>query len=693
MSKDFVLEIGTEEIPARFMGPAINQMEELTAKWLKENRLGHETAAAFGTPRRLVVYIKGLAEKQEEYLAEVKGPAKKAAFDANGNPTKAAEGFARSQGLAVNDLITKENPSGEYLFAVKKQSGQDTALLLPDFCRSIVNGLAFPKPMRWGSKEIRFARPIRWLLSLFGSEIISFEIEGLPSGRASMGHRFLSKGLIEIGQASDYIAKMKSEYVIVNHHQRKEMIWGQVTALAAKEGGQVEPDDELLEEVTHLLEYPTALCGTIAENYLRLPKEVLVTPMREHQRYFPVIGSDGKLLAKFITVKNGTDSYLDIVRAGNEKVLRARLADAEFFYEEDLKTPLKDKIVKLKKIVFHESLGTIYEKTERMEALGTYLAKESGINDSNTLSDIKEAAYLSKADLVTNMVFEFPELQGIMGKEYAARSGEKPAVAVAVFEHYLPRFSGDILPETAVGRIISITDKIDSIVGCFAVGIQPTGSQDPYALRRQALGICHIALDAKMDFSLSGLIEVAYSRYEGKIKAKLSLAEIKTEVGEFFRQRLKNIFMDRGISYDLVDAVLAAGFDRFTDTLMRAEALADLRSQEIFGKLLTAYNRVSNLAQNAIHDNVDSGLFVEAAEKTLFDVYEKTKDEMQVFLNERRYKQFLQKFALLRQHIDNFFESVMVMVNDEKIKVNRLALLKKIANLTASVVDLTKIVE
>ncbi|PKM48092.1 MAG: glycine--tRNA ligase subunit beta [Firmicutes bacterium HGW-Firmicutes-8] len=692
MAKDFVLEIGTEEIPARFMGPAITQINDLTQAWLRENRLDCGSVAAYGTPRRLVVYITGLAEKQEEFSEEVKGPAKKAAYDASGNPSRAAEGFARSQGVGVSDLITKETPNGEYVFAVKKQSGQETYRILPAFCLGIINGLSFPKPMRWGDNEMRFARPIRWILSLFGDEVISIEVEGLSSGRVTYGHRFLSKGRIEISRASEYIDKLKQVFVIVNQNERKEIIWNQVTALAAKEGGEVVPDDELLEEVTQLLEYPTALCGTFPQDYLRLPKEVLITPMREHQRYFPVVGPDGKLLAKFITLRNGTDEYLDTVREGNEKVLRARLADAEFFYKEDLKVPLRNNIEKLGKIIFHESLGTVYEKVERVSVLGKHLAAELGITDEGVFADIKAAAFLSKADLVTNMVYEFPELQGIMGREYALRSGEKEAVAEAVFEHYLPRFSGDILPSTPVGQIISMADKIDTIVGCFAVGIQPTGSQDPYALRRQALGICNIALEAKLDFSFAGLVDKAYHQYSDKIKAKLSADETRTEVHEFFKQRLKNILGDRGLVYDVVDSVLAAGYDRFTDTLLRTEALTNLRRQDIFGRLLTAYNRVANLAKNAIHDDIDPQLFTDEVERTLFKEYVKAKDEMQIFLIERQYRQFLQRFALLQQYIDDFFAGVMVMVDDEQVRNNRLALLRNVADLTGAVADLTKIV-
>lgn len=692
MAKDFVFEIGTEEIPARFMGPALKQIEEISMNWLSGQRLKYDKLSAMGTPRRLTVCIAGLADKQEEFTEEIKGPSKKAAFDTEGNPTKAAEGFARGQGVSVDDLIARETPNGEYVFAVKTTVGRETGEILPQFCLDLINGLSFPKPMRWGNNEMRFARPIKWFLCLFGNDVVPFELEGLASGRITYGHRFLSKEPIELVDASEYVEKLKSRFVIVDQNERKQIIWNQIASLAASEGGKVEENEELLEEVTQLLEYPTALCGSFAVEYLRLPKEVLITPMREHQRYFPVIGSDGRLLAKFITVRNGNEEFIDIVREGNEKVLRARLADAEFFYLEDLKVPLRDNIDKLKKIVFHDRLGTIFEKVERIEKLGQYIASEIELKNEETIDDIRQSAYLCKADLVTNMVYEFPELQGIMGREYAVRGGEKPAVSEAIFEHYLPRFSGDILPSTDVGRIISIADKIDTIIGCFAVGIQPTGSQDPYALRRQALGICNIAVDAKMSFSVAGLIEKAYSLYSGHIEASLSLEETLNEVKEFFKQRLKNILTDKGYDYDIIDAVLSAGYDNFYDVILRAEALANLRSQDIFTKLLTAHTRAANLAKNAVSDVVAPELLQEESEKALYEEYVKAKDEMQIYLCERKYRQYLQRFALLQQYIDNFFEGVMVMVDDEAVKKNRLALLKNIADLIKTVADLTKIV-
>lgn len=691
MAKDMLLEIGTEEIPARFMGPALAQLKELTFKLTEDLRLDVQSIASYGTPRRLVVYINGLAEQQRELLAEVKGPAKKAAFNEHGEPTKAAEGFAKSQGVAVKDLTVKSTDGGEYLYALKKESGVAINDILPGLCQKIINGLNFPKPMRWGNKEMRFARPIRWILALYGEEVIPFEIEELASGKHTRGHRFLSAGNLEVRNPQHYFQLLAENYVMVDQQKRRQEIWRQVQELAHQEGGLVKADDELLEEVTQLLEYPTALCGNFDQAYLKLPEEVIITPMREHQRYFPVSGTDGKLLNKFITVRNGTDKFLDIVKEGNEKVLRARLADAKFFYEEDLKTSLEDNVERLEKIVFQESLGSVYEKVERIISLSEYLTDEFGLTDLDAIDKAKRAAYLCKADLVSNMVYEFPELQGIMGKEYARYGGEPAEVAEAIFEHYLPRFAGDILPQTPAGMMVSIADKIDTIVGCFAIGIQPTGSQDPYALRRQALGICHIILEGDISISLPSLITQAFNGYEGKVKTKLSLAEVQKEVGEFFKQRLKNIFTDRGLRYDTIDAILDAGYDNFVLTWQRAEALSSMRGQQIFDNLIAAFTRVNNLAKKATGNQVNQELFIEPAEVNLWTQYNQVREKTRQLEHHMDFKGILNELAKLQQPIDIFFNDVMVMDKDERIKHNRLGLLTQINQLILRIADLSKI--
>ncbi|MCQ2560115.1 MAG: glycine--tRNA ligase subunit beta [Clostridia bacterium] len=508
----FLLEIGVEELPARFIDPALQQLEEMSRKMLTELRIAFGQIKAYGTPRRLALLIEGLSDEQQSLTKEVKGPAVKVAYDADGNLTKAALGFAKSQKIAAQDLIRKDLNGVDYVFAVIRQEGRPVKEVLPQFCLDLITGLHFPKPMRWGDLAIRFARPIRWLVGLYNQEIIPFNFANLDSGRITYGHRFLAKEPLTLNQPEDYLETLHKAYVMADTAQRKALIWQQVCQAAQEAGGQAEENAELLDEVNNLLEWPTAFVGSFDAEFLRLPKEALVTPMREHQRYFPVVGADGRLLNKFVGVKNGTPEHLDIVRAGNEKVLRARLYDAAFFWDEDLKTPLIDRIDELKKIVWQESLGSIYGKVERIAALTQWLgSKLAASAEEQKTAD--RSALLCKADLVTSMVYEFTELQGVMGREYAVQNGEGQAVAQAIFEHYLPRFAGDELPASLPGQILALADKMDSLVGCFGIGILPTGSQDPYALRRQALGIANIILNGGLVLSLEELISVAYDAY------------------------------------------------------------------------------------------------------------------------------------------------------------------------------------
>ncbi|MGI6647801.1 MAG: glycine--tRNA ligase subunit beta [Bacillota bacterium] len=693
MPRTLLLEIGTEEIPARFMKSALAQLKELAEKTLLEERIDYTEAMAYGTPRRLALIIKGVAEEQQEKVEEVKGPAKKAAFDAAGLPTKAAQGFARSQGVAVDKLEIRTTPAGEYLFAIKQIQGRPTVEVLIEKLPELITSLSFPKPMRWGYGEMRFARPIHWLVALYGQEVVPFTLAGLTSGRITYGHRFLGQGAITLAEAEDYLPRLEENFVIADQEKRRSLIWQQIQELARQEGGRVEPDEELLEEVTHLLEYPTALCGCFADHYLELPEEVLITPMREHQRYFPVRNEAGQLLSKFITVRNGTADHLEIVREGNEKVLRARLADARFFFEEDLKVPLEQNIEKLGKIVFQESLGMVSDKVQRIRALAGYLAQQLAW-PAERLAELDRAALLAKTDLVTNMVYEFPELQGIMGAEYARRGGEPAEVAQAIFEHYLPRQAGDILPATELGMVVSLADKFDTITGCFAVGIQPTGSQDPYALRRQALGICRIMLDRDLEISLSTLIEKAYRLYTeaGQVRLKLTQEQVTQEILEFFKQRLRNILSDRGIAYDVLEAVLAVGFDNLPDLKRRADGVQAFRQRTEFADLITAYTRANNLARHADTDLVDESKFVEPVEGRLFGVLVRARAEVQEALQQKDISRALESVATLREPIGEFFEGVMVMVEDQAIRQNRLGLLKLVSNLAAKIADFSRLV-
>lgn len=691
MAKDFLLEVGIEEMPARFLGPALTQLKEITAKTLQEQRITYTDIQTYGTPRRLVLFVKGLAEDQAALEKEVKGPAKKAAYDVEGNPTKALLGFTKSQGVTPEDIVVRNIGQVAYLYAIKREEGRPTAQVLSEICPDLITGLHFPKPMRWGQLELRFARPIRWLLSLYGADVVPFELANLKSDRITYGHRFLATGDLVIADAADYFNKIRAAYVLIDPVERKEIIWQQVQELARLEGGVVEQDEDLLDEITNIIEWPTALCGAFDQDFLKLPGAVLVTPMREHQRYFPVISNEGKLLNKFIAVRNGTKAYIETVTAGNEKVLRARLADAAFFFAEDLKQPLADKVSGLKKVVFLEGLGSMADKVDRIGALADHLAEALGANEAQR-EDIQRGALLVKADLVTNMVYEFPELQGEMGREYALLNGEAPEVAEAIFEHYLPRFAGDILPETLSGHVLSLADKMDTIVGCFAIGIQPTGSQDPYALRRQALGICHILIDGKIHLSLKELIQWAYQGYQEAVELKSDLAQVTAEIEEFFKQRLKGILSDRGLSYDTVDAVLAVGFDDIADVVDRGVAVASFRELPAFGALMTAFNRANNLAKHATTTQIEAAHLEHPAEQELSKLLINLENEVKSLLSQRDYTGALQKIATVQKALATFFESVMVMAENEAVKTNRLALLKKLVELSMSVADFSKIV-
>lgn len=692
MAKDLLFEIGTEEIPARFMEPALKQMRELAEAGLKEHRLEFSKINVYGTPRRLALLVQELAETQADLEEEVKGPSEKAAYDAQGNPTKAALGFARGQGVDVANLKIKETPQGNYVFAMKKSIGQPAETVLPGILISIVHKLYFPKPMRWGELEMKFARPIRWLVALFGNEVLDVEIEGLKAGRTSRSHRFLGSGTVELSKPDEYIPKLKENYCIVDQEERKEIIWQQILETARLNEGQVHFDAELLNEVTYLLEYPTALCGSFEEKYLELPQEVLITPMREHQRYFPVFKEDGTLLPKFITVRNGISEYIDTVTAGNEKVLRARLADAEFFYREDLKKSLADNVGKLKSIVFHEKLGSLFAKVERVQHLSQFIGRQLGFS-SEELNATDRAAYLAKADLVSNVVYEFPELQGIMGEYYARHAGEDEAVSTAIREHYLPRFSGDEVPQTKAGIAVAIADKLDSIVGFFGMDIQPTGSQDPYALRRQAQGIVHTILKHNLELSLKKLVQESYRLFGEQVAFINDEEKTLGDIQAFFKQRMDNVLAESGIRYDIINAVLTGEIDNLWLIKEKAFAISGFRESIKFRQLIAGFTRTANLAKNAVHSTICEELFAEPEESRLFQEFKKVREQADQFLKEKEYQMALSAIAELSGVIDDFFSAVMVMVEDQKVKENRLALLKQISDYVTGIADLSQLVD
>lgn len=686
MNKYLLFEVGVEELPSRFVSSTLQQIKSNLTKMLSENRIEFNEIDTYGTPRRLTFIVKGISDRQSNLEEEVKGPSKKIALDADGNFTKPALGFMKSKGIKEEDVIFKTIGKDEYIFGTIRQEGKETSEVLKNILPEAVKSVTFPKAMRWGGKNMRFARPIRWIVTLLNDNILNFDLEGIQSSNITKGHRFLGESEFEVNSLEDYLNKLEKNYVILDQDRRKEIIKSQCIEVAKSLNGEVELDEDLLEEVTHLVEYPTAFYGEFNEDYAKLPKEVVTTPMQQHQRYFPVV-KNGKLLPNFIAVRNGNDYRIDKVKAGNEKVLVARLEDALFFYKEDTKKGLETYIEKLKSVVFQAKLGTIYDKSLRIEKLSSDIIDLLNLN--NDKEDTIRAAKLCKADLVTSMVFEFTELQGIMGREYAKVSGENETVSEAIFEHYLPRFAGDILPKTNSGIILSLADKLDSISGFFAIGIQPTGSQDPYALRRQALGILNILMDSKIDVSLDTLVKLSLDNYSN---LEFNKEEVINAIMEFFKERIKNLFRDLGIRYDVIDAVLSSNINDISDMHLRATELNNWLDKDELVEMLTAFNRVSTLAQKSESSKVDKDLLKEEAEINLYNEFKNTKEKVNNLLKDKKYSEALDSFASLRQSIDNMFDSVMIMDKDESIKNNRLGLLKQIYDTMLSICDLSKIV-
>lgn len=684
MSKTLLLEIGTEEVPAHVMPGILSQLKENAAKTFEELRIEYKNIKTLGTPRRSALLVEGLAEQQADLSKENRGPAVNIAFDADGNPTKAAQGFARGQGVKPEELVTKDG----YVYAMVHEKGGQTVDLLGETLKGLVDGLNFPNNMHWADLDYKFIRPLRWLVALYGQDVIDFEVANVKSGRTSRGHRFLSEGDFEIANAEDYVEACRKASIIVDQNERCEMIRQQIAEVAAANGGQAEVNEDLLEEVLYLVEYPTALCGKFDEKYLALPAEAVITPMRDHQRYFPVL-KDGKLLPLFITIRNGGKEHLETVQHGNERVLRARLEDAQFFFDEDRKKTLEQHGEKLKTVVFQDGLGTIYDKALRLEVLAGYIADAIGANEQDK-KDAVRAAKLAKADLVTGMVTEFTELQGVMGREYALLDGETKAVAKAIDEHYMPRFAGDSQPASLAGRIVSLADKIDTIVGTFSRGLIPTGSQDPFALRRQALGIVNMLKEAQYHISLSQLVAKAMELL--KIADAGQQAKLQNDVADFMKLRLKNVLADAGIRYDVVDAVFVT-VDDIYGVFLRAQAVNEAVKQDM-EKTIQAFVRTGNIARKAedVQAAVEAGLLAEQVEKDLCKAYEAASNKAEKEIAAQDYAGAIATLSQLAAPIDAFFDGVMVMDKDEKIKNNRLGLLKLVDNLICQVADFSKIV-
>ncbi|MFC5467116.1 glycine--tRNA ligase subunit beta [Cohnella suwonensis] len=691
MAKDLLLEIGLEEVPARFVRAAMEQLKDKTEKWLADSRIAYAGVQAFATPRRLAVLVSQIADKQEDISEEVKGPSRKIAYDENGELTKPALGFARSQGVDPATLFIREVANVEYLFATKSSVGVETAGLLPEALPALVTSLTFPKNMRWGDYELRYVRPIRWLVALHGSEVVPFEITGVKSGNVTRGHRFLG-GETTIGRPSEYAAKLREQHVVADVAEREKAIVSGIESLAGDRGWHIAVKEDLLEEVLFLVETPTVLSGSFDPSFLNIPQEVLITSMREHQRYFPVLDGEGKLLPHFVTVRSGDARSLDVVSRGNEKVLRARLSDAKFFYEEDKKLVIADALAKLENIVYHEELGTVADKVRRIRGVAERIARHLRA-DEETLADVVRTADICKFDLVSQMVYEFPELQGIMGEDYARKAGERESVAKAINEHYSPRNAGDRPAASLVGAIVGIADKLDTIAGCFSIGIIPTGSQDPYALRRQAAGIVNTLLAHELEITLEELFAMGLEGHAAR-GLKREAIDVTKDMTEFFSLRIKNVLSDLSIRYDVVDAILGSGVKDIRRAVLRAQALQAVQEGEgkaDFRPAVEAFNRVCNLAAKADGKQVDANLFADPAEKALYEAWQNAHGEMLEAAAQADMAGALSSLSSLKEPVSVFFEAVMVMAEDEALRRNRLAILALVADDVKQFADFSKL--
>jgi len=683
MSAELFLEIGTEEIPAGFLTPARKDLERLLRKEFDAAGLAYGAIRAFATPRRIAIAVADLAKETPRQELNLTGPSVKVAFDADGNPTKAGQGFARSNGVDPSELGRIETEKGTYVCINKVIEGKPTTDLLPEMLAKAVNGLPFKKSMRWKDLDVRFARPVHWLVALYGGAVVPFAFGNLTSGDKSRGHRFMAPEEFAVTGCDQWLSELEKRFVIADQEKRKALIAEGVRQAAEQVGGQVNLDEKLLDEITYLVEDPTPVAGGFEQEYLQLPRELLVTSMREHQRYFTVSDGDGKLLPNFITVSNTRAEDLSVVAKGNERVLRARLSDAMFFWKEDQKVKLESRLEALKKVVYQQKLGTSYEKVMRFTAIARSLAEKF---EPEALALTERAALLAKCDLETGMVYEFPELQGVMGREYARLEGENERVALAIYEHYLPIEAGGDLPTDNVGAFVSLADKIDTICGCFGVGLIPTGSADPYALRRSAIGVLNI-LQAK-GFRLS-LVELVGQSVE-LLGEKLTrpAEEVKADVLNFFRGRFQNM---QEAPADVVDAVLSAGFDDPLDARARVAALAALKGQADFEPLAVAFKRVVNIIKGGVAEEVDPARFEKQCEGDLLAAQQLAAQKVAEQVASGDYAAALQTIAGLRPAVDAFFDGVMVMAEDEAVKTNRLALLTRVAELFTGIADFARI--
>lgn len=686
MTKDYLFEIGTEEMPAHVVSRSVNQLADRTKKFLLDNGLKFKNIKTFSTPRRLTILVENLAEKQDDIDEIKKGPAKKIALDQDKNWTKAAEGFARGQGMTTDDIYFEELKGTEYAYLHIKKEGKLASEILLQMS-DIVKSMTFPTKMRWHTNDFEFVRPIHWLVSLFGNDVVPVKLLDITAGRKTCGHRFLGEAIV-LAKTSDYEDALKDQFVIVDANKRKEMIVDQINNLVKKHNWQIKLDKNLLEEVTNLVEYPTVFAGSFDKKYLQMPQEVLITSMKDNQRYFEVYDQNGKLTNHFIAVRNGNREFLENVILGNEKVLVARLDDAQFFYDEDRKYPLSHFVQKLDDVSFHDKIGSMSEKVQRVKIIGEFLSEKWHL-DEQTRVDFDRASELYKFDLVTQMVGEFAELQGIMGMHYAKLAGEKDNVSIAIKEHYMPTTSEGELPQTTVGSLLSVADKLDTIITFFAAGMIPSSSNDPYALRRYAYGIVRILLKQNWSLPFNEFLPEIVTALAGKTSAKLpNTASQDEEIASFIRDRINQYLQKNNFKYDIIDAVLASRQQDPIQILAAANVLQIHHDDKEFKPVVESLIRINNILKKAKYqgeDAVNARLFENDSENKLnagVQSLSKITDLTDLY----------DGFVNLQPLINRYFDTNMIMDKDIKVRNNRLAQLSEVAQLTGYLGDLSKLV-
>lgn len=687
MGSSLLFEIGTEEIPSSFTGPALNFIRAWVTEKFTDIKLEYENLEVFGTPRRMALKVTGIQETLPDTVEKKMGPPKRAAFDDQGNPTKAGIGFARNAGVDISEVTFEETPKGEYLCVTRTIPGRKAAEILPEMLEELISRIHFPKTMRWSNPDVRFARPVHWICAILGDKVLPVKFGNITAGNSTYGNRFMTEGALELTNPDTYEEFLEANYVIPDVEKRKSLIWDGISSKAGDLNAQV-IDRDLLDEVVNLVEYPYVIVGSFDESFLDLPTEVLVTVMKHHQRFFPLYSrdEDAKLRAYFCAVSNIIPKDEALVRRGNERVLKARLDDAKYFFNEDLKVPIEEYADRLKDVIFHKDLGTSFEKVERFTHVALYLADYLA---SDKLDKVREASYLSKADLNSLMVYELPELQGVMGREYALLQGHDPEVSVAIHEHYLPTSAEDDLPKDIIGDLVGIADRIDTICGCFGIGMVPSGTSDPYALRRQTIAIENILLAKGYRISISDLIDQALTMLSPKLKRDGS--EVREDVISFFKSRFVAILQGRDISGDVIEAVLR-DFDDPVDTFMRAEAIGRVKQQPWFESICAASKRVENILKKVeASPEISIDLFVQEEEKALYESFKEVESSFISLAGKGEYTSALKLLAGLKEPVDHFFDKVLVMAEDIPTRKNRIALLNALVGLFDKIAQFSKI--